>query len=168
MASACSTMKIDTIPINGQDFLVEEYFAGNTRAHGIVLNRGGSPIRYFKVHIEGLWDEQTRTLTLNEDFIFDDGEISQRIWEIKRMEKSRYTGTADDVEGVAIGFSRGNALNWQYTLNIPWKQRTLAVQLDDWMYLQDDVLINRAVMRKFGVRVGEILIAFDKQNPTAD
>lgn len=161
LASACSTMKIDSIPVTGQDFLVEEYFLGNTRAHGIVLDRGGQPIRYFEVAIVGVWDETEQTLTLTEDFEFNDGEKSQRIWRIAREEEGRYTGTAADVDGTAQGVSRGNALNWQYTLNIPYKGKTLGVQLDDWMYLQNDVLMNRAVMRKFGFRVGEIIITFD-------
>lgn len=164
LVSACSTMKIDTIPVTDQRFLVEEYFLGKTRAHGIVMDRGGSPMRYFQVQIEGSWDEQTQTLTLDEDFLFDDGEVSQRIWKIRREDDGRYTGQAADVDGVAKGFSRGNALNWKYTLNIPYKGKTLGVQLDDWMYLQNDVLINRAVMRKFGFRVGEILITFDHQS----
>jgi hypothetical protein len=33
------------------------------------------------------------------------------------------------------------------------------------MFLQPDgILINRAVMSKFGIRVGEVLIAFQQQN----
>ncbi len=163
LVSACSTMKIDSIPVTEQRFLVEQYFLGQTRAHGIVMDRSGAPMRYFQVQIEGSWDEQTQTLTLDEDFLFDDGEVSQRIWTIKREEDGRYSGQAADVDGVAKGFSRGNALNWKYTLNIPYKGKTLGVQLDDWMYLQNDVLINRAVMKKFGFRVGEILITFDHQ-----
>ena len=108
LVSACSTMKIDTIPVTDQRFLVEEYFLGKTRAHGIVMDRGGSPMRYFQVQIEGSWDEQTQTLTLDEDFLFDDGEVSQRIWKIRREGDGRYSGQAADVDGVAKGFSRGN------------------------------------------------------------
>lgn len=159
--SACSAMKIDKIPVTDQTFLVEQYFLGNTRAHGIVMDRGGAPMRYFTVQIEGSWDEDKQILTLDEDFVFADGEVSNRVWQIKRESDGRYSGQAADVEGTATGVSRGNALNWKYTLNIPYKGKTLGVQLDDWMYLQNDVLINRAVMSKFGFRVGEILIAFD-------
>ena len=162
LLSACSSMRINDIPVTGQSFLVEEYFQGATRAHGIVFDRGGAPIRYFTVEINGDWDESSQTLTLEEDFTFDDGELSQRIWRITRVAEGQYTGEAADVEGQAIGQSRGNALNWHYTLNIPYKNKTLAVQLNDWMYLQDDVLLNRAVMKKFGFRVGEIFISFNR------
>ncbi len=160
--NACSSMQISDIPVTDESFLVEEYFRGASQAHGIVFDRSGAPIRYFSVQLNGEWDEESRTLTLEEDFEFDDGEISQRIWRITRVADGQYTGEAADVEGQAIGRSRGNALNWRYTLNIPYKDSTLAVQLNDWMYLQNDVLLNRAVMKKFGFRVGEIFISFDR------
>ncbi|ASJ73783.1 DUF3833 domain-containing protein [Granulosicoccus antarcticus] len=160
--TACSSMQINDIPVTDQPFEVEQYFLGSTRAQGIVFDRGGAPMRYFSVQLEGAWDEATQTLTLEEDFQFDDGEISERTWFITRVAEGHYTGKAADVEGQAVGRSKGNALNWQYTLNIPYKNSTLAVQLNDWMYLQDDVLLNRAVMKKFGFRVGEIFISFDR------
>ncbi len=162
LLNACSSMRINDIAVTDQSFQVEEYFQGASRAHGIVFDRGGTPMRYFTVELKGVWDESSQTLTLEEDFEFDDGEISQRTWRITRIAEGRYTGEAADVEGQAIGNSRGNALNWRYTLNIPYKDSTLAVQLNDWMYLQDDVLLNRAVMRKFGFRVGEIFISFHR------
>lgn len=160
--SACSSMQINDIPVTDQPFQVEKYFQGSSRAHGIVFDRSGAPMRYFNVQLNGQWDEESQTLTLDEDFEFDDGEISQRTWRITRVADGQYTGEAADVEGQAIGRSKGNALNWRYTLNIPYKDSTLAVQLNDWMYLQNDVLLNRAVMKKFGFRVGEIFISFDR------
>jgi len=37
------------------------------------------------------------------------------------------------------------------------------VQFDDWMYLMDDrTMINKAVMSKFGIRLGEVTLAFQK------
>jgi len=57
----------------------------------------------------------------------------------------------------------GNALNWQYTLRLPVDGRDYEVQFDDWMYLVDGhVMINKAVMSKFGLRLGEVTLAFHK------
>ena len=40
------------------------------------------------------------------------------------------------------------------------------MDLDDWMYLIDDrVMLNRATMSKFGVRLGEITLSFTKRAP---
>jgi len=42
--------------------------------------------------------------------------------------------------------------------------RTWNVEFDDWMYLIDErVMLNRATMSKFGVRLGEVLLSFAKR-----
>jgi hypothetical protein len=65
--------------------------------------------------------------------------------------------------GEALGIVEGNALNWQYTLRLPYKNDSIEVQFDDWMFLIDDrVMLNRAVMSKFGFRLGEVFISFSK------
>ena len=63
--------------------------------------------------------------------------------------------------GTAAGAAAGNALNWGYVLRVPYGERSLDVRLDDWMFLIDEgTMLNRAEMRYFGFRVGEITIAF--------
>jgi hypothetical protein len=38
------------------------------------------------------------------------------------------------------------------------------VQFDDWMYLVDDkVMLNKAVMSKFGIKLGEVTLSFVKR-----
>ena len=76
----------------------------------------------------------------------------------------RYTGTADDVVGVAQGQAAGNALNWRYTLRLPVDGSVYEVEFDDWMFLIDEqVMLNKAVMSKFGFRLGEVTLAFRKK-----
>jgi hypothetical protein len=59
--------------------------------------------------------------------------------------------------GTAAGQTSGNALNWRYTMALPVDGRTWHVDFDDWMYLVDErVMLNRATMSKFGVRLGEV------------
>jgi hypothetical protein len=58
----------------------------------------------------------------------------------------------------------GNAFNWRYTLALKVDGRTWNVDFDDWMYLIDDrVMLNRATMSKFGVRLGEVLLSFTRR-----
>jgi len=67
------------------------------------------------------------------------------------------------VVGEAQGHSAGNAFQWAYTLRLPVDGKTYEVQFDDWMYLIDEhVMLNKAVMSKFGVRLGEVTLAFHK------
>jgi hypothetical protein len=38
------------------------------------------------------------------------------------------------------------------------------MQFDDWMYLMTDkVMLNKATMSKFGVRLGEVTLSFSKR-----
>jgi len=40
----------------------------------------------------------------------------------------------------------------------------IEVQFDDWMYLMTDkVMLNKATMSKFGVRLGEVTLSFSKR-----
>ncbi len=65
--------------------------------------------------------------------------------------------------GAAQGEQRGNAFHWTYTLRQPVDDKVYEVQMDDWMYLVDGkVMLNRAEMSKFGVRVGEVTLSFTK------
>ncbi|MDO2311349.1 DUF3833 family protein, partial [Escherichia coli] len=59
------------------------YFQGKTEAWGMVQDRSGKQIRRFHVEIAG--DVIGDTLTLNEHFVYDDGEKQQRVWHIRRV-----------------------------------------------------------------------------------
>ena len=78
--------------------------------------------------------------------------------------QARYSGQAGDVIGTADGQAAGNALRWSYTLRLPVDGRDIDVQFDDWMYLMDErVMLNKAVMSKFGIRLGEVTLSFYKK-----
>ncbi len=145
------------------EFSLEDYFSGKTEAWGLFHDRFGNLKRSFKVDITGTLSGNL--LTLDEKFLYDDGEEDQRIWKIKLLGNKKYSGTADDVVGSAIGEASGNALNWKYKLNLKIKDSTVKVDFDDWMFLQDrGILINRAEVKKWGLNVGVVTITFLKIN----
>lgn len=140
---------------------IQKYFSGKTTAWGMFQSRGGEVKRRFKVDLDGRMEGDE--LVLTEDFTYADGEKSQRIWRIRKTGNHQYIGRAGDVVGEAVGEEYGNALNWHYTLALEVDGKTWNVKFNDWMFLQDDqVLLNRAVMSKFGIRLGEITLAFVK------
>ena len=101
---------------------------------------------------------------LEEDFVYSDGQKERRVWRLKKLDGGRYTGTADDVVGTASGQAAGNAFQWAYTLRLPVDGKVYEVQFDDWMWLVDEkVMLNKAVMSKFGIRLGEVTLAFNKK-----
>jgi hypothetical protein len=102
---------------------------------------------------------------LEEDFTYADGSKSRRVWNITKIDASHYRGTAADVVGEAMGEARGNALHWRYVLEVPVDGKTYNVNFDDWMYLVDDeVMLNKSDMSKFGVGLGEVIVSFRKKS----
>ena len=162
LLSGCSAVTPKDYAGTTPRFVLEDYFLGEVRAWGIFQARNGEVKRQFVVDIVG--EMQNGELVLTEDFRFDDGEESQRIWRITKLDEHRYEGRADDVHGTASGLAFGKALNWQYDLNLVVGEKTYRVHFDDWMFQHHDgVLMNRAVMTKFGIRLGEVIIFFQKQ-----
>ena len=159
--SACAGMQPEDFAGTSPELRIEDYFQGRTLAYGIFEDRFGKLRREFKVVIDGTYDGQE--LVLDEDFFYKDGERSKRVWRIVKTGANSYEGRAGDVIGVAEGKAYGNALKWEYLLNLKVGDDTWKVGFDDWMYLQDDkVLVNRATVRRFGIVLGTISITFVK------
>ena len=65
--------------------------------------------------------------------------------------------------GTASGRVVGPALNWSYVFDLKVGDGTWRVHFDDWMIQQDeDVVINRAVISKWGVTLGTVMLFFKK------
>lgn len=139
-----------------------QYFQGETQAWGMIQDRSGKQLRRFHVDING--DVVGDTLTLNERFVYDDGEKQQRVWHIRKVSADRYEGTAGDIEGVAKGQAAGNAFNWHYSMNVKASGRNWLLNFDDWMYMQDAKhLFNKTEMKKFGLTVGTVTLFFSRK-----
>jgi len=141
--------------------VIEDYFAGETRAWGLFEDRFGRVRRQFTVDITGEWDGTE--LVLDERFHYSDGERERRVWRIRKIDEHIYEGTAGDVVGIARGTSYGNALHWRYAMDLRIGTRDVRVDFDDWMFLQPGgVLLNRARVSKWGIDIGEVTVAFVK------
>ena len=141
---------------------LRSYFNGTLDAYGVFTDRSGQVVKRFTVVMRCTWDGDNGVL--DEDFVYSDGTTGKRIWRMKHLGDGRYSGTADDVVGEALGETRGNAFRWGYTLALPVDGQVWNVTFDDWMYLMDErVMLNKAVMSKFGVRLGEVTLSFVKR-----
>ena len=141
---------------------LREYFNGTVDAWGVFTDRSGKVVKRFTVVMACSWTGDDGVL--DEAFTYSDGTTQRRIWRLKKLPDGRYTGRADDVIGEATGQARGNAFQWGYTLALPVDGRIIEVQFDDWMYLMSEkVMLNKAVMSKFGFRLGEVTLSFTKR-----
>lgn len=139
-----------------------QYFNGPVEAWGIFTDRTGKVQQRFTVRMHGHWIDDDGVL--EENFQYADGHTEARTWKIKALPNGAYEATAGDIVGTAAGQESGNAVNWRYTLAIPFSGSVWQMQFDDWMYLvNEDTLINKATMSKWGVRLGEVTLFFKKQ-----
>ena len=135
------------------------YFTGTLSAYGVFVDRFGSVRRQFYVTVEG--HRTSQGFQLDEAFVYDDGETEMRRWNVTKVGEERYTGICADVVGHASGHLKGNMLSWRYKFRLPLYGRKVAVTFDDVMVLQEaGILINRAVVSKWGIKLGEVLISF--------
>lgn len=161
LLTGCSSMSPTTYEHTEPKLDLFDYFEGQTLAWGQFQSRSGELQRRFTVDINGKVDGDT--LVLDEQFVYDDGETEQRIWTIKKVGDNQYEGTAGDVIGKVIGQASGAVFNWRYTLDLPYKDSSIHVKFDDWMFLQTNkVMLNRAKVTKWGFRVGEVTLFFQK------
>ncbi|MFC3852833.1 DUF3833 domain-containing protein [Salinispirillum marinum] len=138
------------------------FFNGELVAEGLVQNRSGEVTRHFVATIDAYWDEERGVL--DEVFLFSDGEESERYWEFTRTGPNTWTGTAGDVVGESRLVHAGNAIQMRYRLSVPLSSgRNVVLDMDDWLYqVSDQTLINETVMRKFGFRVGKLILTIRK------
>lgn len=145
-------------------FELRQYFDGCVVGWGVIDNWRGEPASRFKVHIDGSIDEQG-VLILDEQFVYDDASRSTRVWRIQEISPNQYSGTAADVEGEASGEVVGNTLRWKYRLRVPRGDSDIVLAVDDWLRLQPDgVLLNYSLLKKFGITVGRVSIAFQRRD----
>lgn len=161
--AACSSPKIEAYDGRKPTVDIRRYLNGNVDAWGVFMNRSGMVDRQFHVALKCRWKGNEGTL--NEHFTYSDGKTEDRIWTVHFTDDHHFTAGAHDVVGMATGAQFGNAVNMSYVLRVPVDGTTYDVSMDDWMYLMDNqTLINRTTMRKFGVKLGEVFITFRKKS----
>ena len=155
LINACNSISVQDYAEQQPTLVMEEFFDGQLSAHGVVKNWRGLVIRTFNADIKAYWENGVGTL--EEDFLFDDGEQQRRVWTLRPADGGGYIGTAGDVVGEAEVKIAGNSVFLDYVLMIPWGDGTLNIRIDDRMYLVDpNVIINESAMSKFGLPVGQI------------
>ena len=158
----CASQSIESYANEKPTLDLATYFNGTLDAYGVFTDRSGSVVKRFTVVMVCNWEGDKGTL--DEDFSYSDGSKQKRVWHLTKLGNGRFTGRADDVVGEANGESRGNTFHWNYTLSLPVDGKVYEVQFDDWMYLMGDkVMLNKASMGKFGIRLGEVTLSFFKR-----
>jgi hypothetical protein len=158
----CAGIKVTDYAGNTPALVAEDFFNGRLTAHGVVKDRSGKVIRYFNADISASWRDGIGTL--DEDFVFNDGEHQRRVWTLTPTGPGRYDATAGDVVGTGKVRVAGNSMFLDYVLRIPWHDDSLDLHIDDRMYLvSPTTIINESRMIKFGLEVGQILLVIERR-----
>jgi hypothetical protein len=158
---SCSSQNLDQYADTNPALDLKEFFDGELVAYGMLENRSGVMTRRFTATIDASWEGDQGTLV--EEFLFDDGEIQCRTWTLTDLGNNNYQGVASDVVGQAEGSIVGSVFQWQYQLDVPYGDDSIVLSLDDWLYLIDENhLINKTKLTKFGFRVAELTLVIEK------
>lgn len=144
-----------------ESFDLIQFLDGRVRAWGVFEDRSGLLRRRFAVDLNGQWTGSR--FAVDEELSFDDGTTERRTWQFERAEGGNFRATATDVIGRVEGRCEGGSARMRYRLRMRLKGRALTVDLDDRYYRVDgERLLNRATVSKFGVRIGELTIMFER------
>ena len=159
--SACAGPALLTYQNEQPKLVLRDYFNGHLKAWGIFTDRFGKVVKRFSVDMACEWSGNQGVF--DEHFVYSDGTLQRRVWHMVDEGEGRYQGRADDVVGLASGQASGNAFRWQYTLALPVGEQTWNVEFDDWMFLMDEqTMLNKSKMSKWGIDLGEVTLAFSK------
>jgi hypothetical protein len=155
--AACST-----VPMagggGGGDVRLERDFAGRFYAKGAFTNTLTGAQRPFTTTFNGY--RHGGLFLLNERIAFEDGERQNVTWRMKKVGPGRYVGRREDVIGTADVREEGGVLRLSYDVKLSGGTQ---VHFEDVIERTGEGgLLNKAVVSKFGVPVGNVEIRFGK------
>ena len=151
MAAALTALA--AAPAAAADLRLETFFAGHTKATGSFRAINGVK-RTFEVDLTGRWNG--KTLTLREDFVYDDGERDTKTWRFTRTGPDTYSGTREDVIGTTTVRLDGNRAHFSYRVDLDPGPGRNVVRFFDTLELSDD---GRSIRNTANVFKGPLPVA---------
>ena len=157
LLSACATAPNLSLPSETtQPLLPERDLVGKSTGRGEFSAINGTN-RAFTAYLNGSWDGET--LTLVEDFEYDDGQTDRKTWRLTKLPSGEYSGTREDVIGTARGYLDGEAFRLEYKIRLQNEdgEPGMTVSFKDILVRQrDDSILNKASIGKWGFKVGSV------------
>lgn len=155
--AACASRPDFDEKVPAQTLILEKSLAGRTTGDGSFVNSITGGETKFSVVIDGSWDG--KVLTLVEDFTYTDGTKERKTWRLTKTAEGRYSGTREDVIDTADVRQDGAGVRLDYYVTLSTGLGGIDVRFQDLLYLQaDGTIANKAVVSKFGLRVGRVNI----------
>ncbi len=140
----------------GPAFSLKTHLSGEILSEGLIYGPNGKMTNSFVAKMVGEWDGDTGTLS--EEFTYSNGKQQSRKWFLKLEDSNTFTATADDIVGEARGVISGSTIKMEYKIVLPEDTGGHTLTATDWLYLTENgVIMNKSEMRKFGVKVAELV-----------
>ncbi|WP_170346791.1 MULTISPECIES: DUF3833 domain-containing protein [Ruegeria] len=147
----------------GPSFSLKKHLNGEILSEGLIYGPNGKMSNSFVARMSGEWQGNAGTLT--EYFTYSNGKQMTRKWYLTLGTGDTFTAMADDIVGEGRGVISGSTVKLTYRIILPEDAGGHTLDVTDWMYLTETgVIMNRSEMRKFGIKVAE-LVATMRANP---
>ncbi|MEE2946093.1 MAG: DUF3833 domain-containing protein [Pseudomonadota bacterium] len=147
----------------GPPFDLKEHLTGQILSEGLIYGPNGKVTNSFVATMVGEWDGDTGTLS--EAFTYSNGATQNRKWYLKLGSGNTFTATADDIVGEAKGTVSGSTIKMTYKIVLPEDAGGHTLSVTDWLYrTESGVIMNKSEMRKFGIKVAELIATMRPQN----
>lgn len=142
----------DTTPVID----IRQHLGGDMVSEGVIFGPDGQVAVRFVADMKGEWSGDKGVLS--EDFRYAGGTSQARRWEIVLGQDGAFTATAPDIVGTAQGQHSGSTIRMTYRLRLAEGAGGHVLDVVDWIYLMEDgTMMNKSEMRKFGIKVAELI-----------
>lgn len=149
----------------GPEFELKTHLSGPILSEGLIYGPTGKMTNSFVAKMVGEWEGDTGTLS--EEFTYSNGKQQSRKWFLTLGEDNTFTATADDLIGEARGTVSGSTIKMEYQIVLPEDAGGHTLSVTDWLYLtQNGVIMNKSEMRKFGIKVAELVATMRPDDAT--
>ncbi len=146
---------------------LKSHLSGPIISEGVIFGPTGKVTNSFVAKMVGEWEGDTGTLS--EEFTYSNGTRQSRKWFLKLGDDNKFTATADDIVGEAQGVVSGSTIKMNYQIVLPKASGGHTLSVTDWLYLTGNgVIMNRSELRKFGVKVAELVATMRPASPPAN
>lgn len=141
------------------------HLGGEMISEGVIYGPMGRVASRFVADMAGVWTNSGGVL--REVFTFADSETEMvREWTITDTGDNTFIATAPDIIGEAQGHYEGSALQMKYRLRLSESAGGHVLSVTDWLYLAPNgSIINKSEMRKFGIKVAELVATIRPATP---
>lgn len=138
-------------------FDIREQLSGALVSEGVIYGPDGRVASRFVARMEGVWTGDSGRLTESFKYAGDGGTLD-REWTLNLGQDGSFTATAPDVVGTGEGRQSGATARMTYRIRLAEDAGGHVLDVVDWLYLMENgTIINRSEMRKFGVKVAELV-----------